>query len=45
MDNHLTRPEIVQAKTQGQEKLHVFSATLQESMLYVAVPSRQMRRD
>jgi len=38
MDNHLSRPEIVQAKKQGQGKASRFSTTLQESMLYVAVP-------
>jgi two-component system phosphate regulon sensor histidine kinase PhoR len=41
MDNHLTRPEIVQAKTQGQGKASRFSTTLQESMLYVAVPTKE----
>lgn len=38
MDNHLTRPEIIQAKNEGQGKASRFSTTLQESMLYVAVP-------
>lgn len=38
MDNHLTRPEIIQAKNEGQGKASRFSTTLQESELYVAVP-------
>lgn len=38
MDNHLSRPEIVQAKNEGQGKASRFSTTLQESELYVAVP-------
>jgi len=41
MDNHLTRPEIVQAKNEGQGKASRFSTTLQESMLYVAVPIKE----
>jgi len=41
MDNHLSRPEIVQAKKQGQGKASRFSTTLQESMLYVAVPIKE----
>ncbi len=38
MDNHLNRPEILQAKNQGQGKSARFSTTLRESMLYVAIP-------
>lgn len=38
MDNHGTRPEIVQASTEGLGRASRFSATLQEPMLYVAVP-------
>ena len=38
MDNHINRPEIQQAKTEGRGKSSRFSATLQESMLYVALP-------
>ncbi|MBN1546995.1 MAG: hypothetical protein JW902_10075 [Syntrophaceae bacterium] len=41
MDNHLTRPEIIQAKTEGMGKASRFSTTLQESMLYVALPIRE----
>jgi two-component system phosphate regulon sensor histidine kinase PhoR len=40
MDNHLSRPEIIQAKNEGQGKASRFSTTLQESELYVAVPIR-----
>ncbi len=38
MENHLTRPEIQQARTDGRGKASRFSVTLQESMLYVALP-------
>lgn len=38
MENHLDRPEIQQAKAEGRGKASRFSATLQESMLYVALP-------
>ena len=38
MDNHINRPEIQQAKTEGRGKSSRFSTTLQESMLYVALP-------
>ena len=41
MDNHLDRPEIQQAKKEGQGKATRFSATLQESMLYVALPIKE----
>ncbi|HOO40070.1 MAG TPA: hypothetical protein PK425_06460 [Syntrophales bacterium] len=41
MDNHLKRPEIVQAKNEGRGKAARFSTTLQESMLYVAVPIKE----
>jgi two-component system phosphate regulon sensor histidine kinase PhoR len=41
MDNHLNRPEIEQARTEGQGKSTRFSVTLQESMLYVALPIRE----
>jgi len=41
MDNHLNRPEIQQAIKVGHGKATRFSATLQESMLYVALPVRQ----
>jgi two-component system, OmpR family, phosphate regulon sensor histidine kinase PhoR len=37
MDNHLNRPEIQQAQREGQGKATRFSATRQESMLYVAL--------
>jgi len=38
MDNHLNRPEIQQARSEGRGKATRFSTTLQESMLYVALP-------
>lgn len=38
MENHLDRPEIQQAKTEGRGKASRFSVTRQESMLYVALP-------
>jgi two-component system phosphate regulon sensor histidine kinase PhoR len=38
MDNHMNRPEIQHARTEGRGKATRFSATLQESMLYVALP-------
>jgi len=41
MDNHLTRPEIEQARTVGYGKASRFSITLQESMLYVALPIKE----
>ena len=41
MENHLNRPEFQQALSQGQGRATRFSTTLQESMLYVAVPVRE----
>jgi two-component system phosphate regulon sensor histidine kinase PhoR len=41
MDNHLNRPEIEQARAGGQGKATRFSVTLQESMLYVALPIQE----
>jgi len=41
MENHLNRPEIEQARAEGQGKATRFSVTLQESMLYVALPIRE----
>jgi two-component system, OmpR family, phosphate regulon sensor histidine kinase PhoR len=41
MDNHLNRPEIQQAQKEGQGKASRFSVTLQESMLYVALPMKE----
>ena len=41
MENHLNRPEIEQARTEGQGKATRFSVTLQESMLYVALPIKE----
>lgn len=38
MENHLTRPEIQQAVSQGQGRATHFSTTLKVNMLYVAVP-------
>jgi len=40
MDNHLNRPEVQQAAKTGYGKASRFSATLQESMLYVALPMK-----
>lgn len=39
MDNHLSRPEIQQAKTNGIGESRRFSNTLRANMLYIAVPS------
>jgi len=41
MENHLNRPEIQQARTDGRGKASRFSVTLQESMLYVALPIKE----
>ena len=41
MENHLTRPEIEQAKAEGQGKATRFSTTLQENMLYIALPVQE----
>lgn len=41
MDNHLNRPEIQQAKEEGRGKSSRFSVTLQESMLYIALPLKE----
>jgi two-component system phosphate regulon sensor histidine kinase PhoR len=41
MENHLTRPEIQEARTDGRGKASRFSVTLRESMLYVALPIKQ----
>jgi two-component system phosphate regulon sensor histidine kinase PhoR len=41
MENHLNRPEIEQARAEGQGKAMRFSVTLQESMLYVALPIKE----
>jgi two-component system phosphate regulon sensor histidine kinase PhoR len=41
MENHLDRPEIQQARTEGSGKASRFSVTLQESMLYVAIPIKE----
>jgi two-component system phosphate regulon sensor histidine kinase PhoR len=41
MDNHLNRPEIQQAITTGYGKASRFSITLQESMLYIALPIKE----
>jgi two-component system phosphate regulon sensor histidine kinase PhoR len=41
MENHLDRPEIQQAKAEGRGKASRFSVTLQESMLYVALPLKE----
>ncbi|MCU0583194.1 MAG: hypothetical protein MUE57_05075, partial [Syntrophales bacterium] len=41
MENHQNRPEIEQARAQGQGKATRFSATLQENMLYVALPVKE----
>ena len=41
MENHLNRPEVQQARIDGRGKASRFSATLQESMLYVALPIKE----
>lgn len=41
MENHLDRSEIQQAKTEGRGKASRFSVTLQESMLYIALPLKE----
>ena len=41
MENHFDRTEIQQAKTEGSGKASRFSVTLQESMLYVALPIKE----
>jgi two-component system phosphate regulon sensor histidine kinase PhoR len=41
MENHLNRPEIQQAGKVGRGKASRFSTTLQESMLYVALPIKE----
>ena len=41
MDNHLNRPEIQQAKKEGQGKSTRFSVTLKENMLYIALPIKE----
>ena len=41
MDNHLNRPEIQQATKTGYGKAARFSTTLQESMLYIAIPIKE----
>lgn len=43
MENHLNRPEIEQARAEGQGKATRFSTTLQEGMLYVALPVREQK--
>ena len=41
MDYHLNRPEIEQARTVGYGKATRFSVTLQQSMLYIALPVKE----
>lgn len=41
MENHLNRPEIQQALSQGQGRATRFSTTLQENMLYVALSLKE----
>jgi two-component system phosphate regulon sensor histidine kinase PhoR len=41
MENHLNRPEIQQAATTGYGKATRFSLTLQQNMLYVALPVKE----
>jgi len=41
MENHLNRQEIEKARTEGQGKATRFSTTLQESMLYIALPVKE----
>ncbi|MHB9098800.1 MAG: sensor histidine kinase, partial [Syntrophales bacterium] len=44
MDNHLTRPEIEEARLKGVGKAVRYSLTLKEDMIYVAVPLREGSR-
>ncbi len=41
MENHLNRPEIQQAATTGYGKATRFSLTLQQNMLYIALPVKE----
>jgi two-component system phosphate regulon sensor histidine kinase PhoR len=41
MDNHLNRPEMQQAITTGYGKATRFSLTIQQNMLYVAIPVKE----
>jgi two-component system, OmpR family, phosphate regulon sensor histidine kinase PhoR len=41
MENHMSRPEIEHARTGGQGIATRFSVTLQENMLYVAIPVKE----
>ena len=41
MENHLSRPEVQQAISQGQGRATRFSTTLQENMLYVALTLKE----
>ena len=41
MENHLNRPEVQQAITTGHGKATRFSTTLQENMLYIALPVKE----
>mgnify|MGYP001767412878 FL=1 len=41
MENHQNRPEIEQARTEGQGRATHFSTTLKVNMLYVAVPVKE----
>ena len=41
MENHLNRPEIQQARSEGLGKATRFSTTLQENMMYIALPVRE----
>jgi two-component system phosphate regulon sensor histidine kinase PhoR len=41
MENHLNRPEMQQAITAGYGKATRFSVTLQQSMLYIALPVKE----
>jgi len=43
MENHLTRPEVIEARESGIGMSRRSSATLGEEMLYVAVPARHPR--
>jgi len=41
MENHLNRPEVQQAMTTGAGKATRFSITLQQNMLYIALPVKE----
>jgi two-component system phosphate regulon sensor histidine kinase PhoR len=43
LENHLTRPEIVMARTQGKGSAVYFSASLRQERIYAAIPLKNTR--